>query len=373
MLSFRQTFASVFALLISASWQCAAAGANNLRLPTQTNGPVVLPMQIDPGNSQRPEYLQVFVGERSVCCTGRSPVAGHYSFNSERNSERGVVFKPAFDFVEGQTYTIKTKTGDKREFIVEPVNQESLLEVVSIFPSGEEIPENTLRFYIHFPAPMKPQVSAQYIELRDANGVADHAAFMRFKQELWSQDRRRLTLLLDPGRIKRGIAQNLTLGPALSAGNHYSLVVKGGWPVAGGSRGIQGIEKRFLVSDALNTVPDIGKWRSDVPAVFTRDPLELHFDRTFDFALVQQAISVLDAAGEVVTGEVFIGNAEQRWQFKPHNVWTTEEVQIVVDAWLEDVAGNNFNELLDRPLHTKKTSAEQSTFKLKLRQPGAGT
>lgn len=362
------TFASVAALLICNSWLSAVAGENGLSFPTQTDGQIVLPMQSDPGNSQRAEYLQIFVGDPSACCTGRKPVAGHYSFDDER----GVVFEPAFDFAEGQTYTVETKTGGRHEFTIQPAKRESSAEVVSIYPSGDEIPENTLRFYIHFPVPVKPQVSSHYVELRDASGFVDDAAFMHFRQELWSEDRRRLTLLLDPGRIKRGVAQNLALGPALKAGNQYAIVVKSGWPVADGTRSLPRAEKRFRVSEPLNTLPDISTWHAEVPRIFTRDRLVLQLDRPFDFELVRRAIRVLDAAGTLVSGEVLTGNGEQLWQFQPHNVWTTKDIQVLVDTRLEDVAGNNFNELLDRPLHTKINSTDQKMFKLTLRRKGAG-
>ena len=369
MWSLRHKLLSMTALIVSNSLLCAVAGESSLVLPTQTDGRIVLPIQFTPGNEKPTEYLQVFVGDQSECCAGRTPVAGNYSFNDEH----GLIFEPVFDFIEGQTYTVSTMAEGRQEFVIQPESQIPVTEAVAIYPSGDELPENTLRFYLHFPVPVKPQVASQYVELHDANGVADHAAFMVFKQELWSEDRKRLTLLLDPGRIKRGVTQNLTLGPALSAGNQYSIVVKSGWPAAVGSRSLQGMEKRFQVTESLNTLPDISAWGAEVPGVFTRDRLVLQFDRSFDFELVQRAIRVVDGTGRVVSGEVLIGNREQQCQFQPHDVWATDEIQVVVDARLEDIAGNNFNELLDRPLPVKKSLAVEQRLTLKLTQPGEDT
>ena len=87
------------------------------------------------------------------------------------------------------------------------------LEVTAICPSAGTIPENTLRFYIHFSAPMQPHCATESIALVDAADVADGAAFMTFKQELWNEDRTRLTLLMDSRRIKRGVVKNVALGP----------------------------------------------------------------------------------------------------------------------------------------------------------------
>ena len=69
-------------------------------------------------------------------------------------------------------------------------------KVVGIYPSGDVLPENVLRFYIHFARPMKPHVAFDCIKLLDASGNADEAAFMRFKQELWNEDRTRLAVLV---------------------------------------------------------------------------------------------------------------------------------------------------------------------------------
>ncbi len=55
---------------------------------------------------------------------------------------------------------------------------------------------------------------------------------MRFKQELWNEDLARLTVLIDPGRIKRNVATNVELGFALLAGRNYTLSVGAGWSSA---------------------------------------------------------------------------------------------------------------------------------------------
>ena len=107
--------------------------------------------------------------------------------------------------------------------------------MTDVYPSGDLLPENVLRFYVHFSEPMTPHLASDFVTLRDASGVADRAAFMKFKQELWNADRTRLTVLIDPGRIKRSVATNLDLGPALLEGERYSLTVDEGWPSADGS------------------------------------------------------------------------------------------------------------------------------------------
>lgn len=337
------------ALLLSGA--SAAAHANNLILPDRPDAGLGITlthgsMDADPSN-----HLQVYVGKSAMCCANKLPMAGRYTTN-----DRTIIFKPAFNFNDRQTYTAVTKSGNTghdseartlHEFRLESANRAAAPEVIEIYPSGDKIPENTLRFYIHFSTPMKPHVSADYIKLVNNDGVEDSAAFMAFKQELWSEDRKRLTVLMDPGRIKRGVAQNRISGPALIEGNHYSIVVQHGWPSAAGNGVAPAFEKRFLATRALRALPDTDLWSLNVPRMSTREPLEINLDRAFDIALLENAVTVLNSIGEVIPGTVAIMNTERTWQFKPRTPWTASTVRVAVASLLEDVAGNNFLELLD--------------------------
>ncbi len=44
-------------------------------------------------------------------------------------------------------------------------------------------------------------------------------------EELWNQDMTRLTLFIDPGRIKRGVKPLEELGPSLEEGKDYELII----------------------------------------------------------------------------------------------------------------------------------------------------
>src|SRR5262249_59701931 len=56
-------------------------------------------------------------------------------------------------------------------------------------------------------------------------------AFLMLNEELWSPDGRRLTVLMEPGRIKRGMASDLMHEPALVPGRSYRLEVATGGQV----------------------------------------------------------------------------------------------------------------------------------------------
>ena len=291
------------------------------------------------------EVLQVFVGHDDGCCEDRIPVAGRYDLEDDILS-----FSPAFGFSNAQDYiaVVRSAQGDART----PFRLASGAEIIQaavteMYPSGDVLPENTLRFYIHFSVPMQPHVAFDYITLSDATGNVDEAAFMRFSQELWNEDRTRLTVLIDPGRIKRDVATNLELGPALLAGEQYTLTVESGWPSADGATVLPAFARTFQVSDPLRRRPDASLWTANAPCSGTRDPLVVHLGRPFDRHLLVQALRVETAAGAAIEGVIDVSDAEHQWSFAPHQPWSLEDLHLVANPILEDVAGNNFRDLLD--------------------------
>ncbi|MEM8979768.1 MAG: hypothetical protein AAGD04_09810 [Pseudomonadota bacterium] len=323
-------------------------------LPKATTDPVVaaLPGVADHGALEA--NLQVFLGAAQSCCTGKLPLAGTYEKHGA-----DVVFKPAFGFLMDQAYTVRSFVGGPdaqpvlRDFVIGSGEALVRPEVLAIYPSGPQIPENTLRFYIHFSTPMQPHRAGEFIALANAQGQEDGAAFMTFKQELWNADRTRLTLLMDPGRIKRGVAQNLALGPALEEGQRYALVVKEGWPAAlGAQRQTTAFSQDFQVSAPLRSVPELNAWTVSTPRQGSREPLVIRFDRPFDAASAQDALTLVDAEGQVVSGRGVLEDHQNGWRFEPDSPWQSQVVTLLVDAQLEDVAGNNLIELLDTVVGT---------------------
>lgn len=286
----------------------AFAQESNLTLPTRVEDPVVLHLE-QTSSDDMPQLLQVFVGDTQDCCEGRTPLAGQYT--SEGSA---VTFTPAFPFIAGQTYAVRAAhAADTVGFTIPQDIPPAKPGVTEVFPSGDTLPENTLRFYIHFASPMKPHVAFDYIQLVDAQGNVDDAAFMRFKQELWNADRTRLTLLMDPGRIKREVATNLRLGPALHAGETYELRVRAGWPTADGRAALPEFSKRFTVSAALRELPNVDQWQITPPAVGTLNPLEIRFDRPFDNQLLHKNIQLSTSDGKRISGTVEVTDDEHTW------------------------------------------------------------
>jgi len=353
-------------------WSAALADKGSLQLPKQVNSNIELILQNELGATEPAKMLQVYVGGTDACCENKLPIAGRYLIEGKK-----ITFVPAFDFVEGKAYTAMTHgtelVNNQRteqeltEFVIGNTNGVEKPQVLAIYPSGNEIPENTLRFYIHFSVPMKPHMSSRFIKLLDSEGEPDTEAFMEFKQELWSEDRKRLTLLVDPGRIKRGVAQNMSIGPALLEGSRFSIVVEPGWQTANGAVQTAKFENTFTVTQAQRTRPDTVLWTIETPGTLTNDPLLIKFDRAFDHALLQSGITVLDKYGRPVPGMSSIDNHEKEWRFIPENVWSSAQVRLVVDTLMEDVAGNNFRELLDHSIESKTQEANKRIITVELK------
>ena len=322
----------------------AVADEYGLNLPQDVGAAISL--DLSDGMAGDPsDILQVFVGTAEECCDARTPIAGRYLHENTVLS-----FTPAFGFSAGQDYVAYIRGDDGEELVAFRLATDVAsvqATVTEIFPSGETLPENTLRFYIHFTVPMRPGVALDYITLRDASGNADEAAFMRFTQELWNEDRTRLTLLIDPGRIKRGVATNVELGPALLAGHAYSLSVEEGWPSADGNSVLPAFSRLFTVTDPLRELPDVGLWRVTAPCVGTHEPLQIEFDRPFDRHLLVRDIRISTDDGRDIVGSIDVGAGERFWRFTPDSPWGIDSILLNVNPTLEDVAANNFQDLLD--------------------------
>lgn len=334
-----------------------------LSLPQTAEAPVSL--LLPEGLAGDPsDILQVFVGSAAGCCDTRTPVAGRYVHAGSVLS-----FTPAFGFSAGLDYVARMRQADSDALVAFRLSTDlaqAQAAVTKVFPSGQTLPENILRFYIHFTVPMRPGVAFDYITLRDASWRADDAAFMRFKQELWNADRTRLTVLMDPGRIKRNVATNVELGPALRKGRTYTLSVEGGWPSADGTSVLSGFSKRFEVGEPLRDLPDVRHWLVAPPCQGGRDRLTVSFDRPFDRHLLDKDIHVTAGDRQRIDGSVEISDGERIWSFTPTQTWSHRNIQIVVHPDLEDVAANNFRDLLD---HVSGQSTEVPSILLPLDLP----
>ena len=277
------------------------------------------------------------------------PVLGDYSVQDNR-----LIFTPQFPLKPGLAYravfdanALPNGSNRDREPLVEtklqvpgPLRGQKTV-VEAIYPSGDVLPENLLKFYIHFSAPMSRGGSYRQIRLLNAAGAPVDFPFLELAEELWDESGKRLTLLLDPGRVKQGLKPHEQVGRALAQGNAYSLLIEDTWPDAQGAPLARAHRKNFRVDQADTRQPDPKQWRLQLPGAGTRQPLIVEFNEPLDHALLQHTIRVANPSKKVLDGQVEVVKQETRWHFQPEKPWVPGAHQLLIDAILEDRAGNS--------------------------------
>ncbi|MEM9107755.1 MAG: hypothetical protein AAGC96_19105, partial [Pseudomonadota bacterium] len=99
----------------------------------------------------------------------------------------------------------------------------------------------------------------------DGSGKPISGVFLSNRDDLWSPERRRLTLLLDPGRVKTGLFANSQMGRALVVGKAYSFEVSGKALDADGCPLGMDTSHAFTVTAADLDPPDPARWALTKP------------------------------------------------------------------------------------------------------------
>jgi hypothetical protein len=237
------------------------------------------------------------------------------------------------------------------EFLI-PAKQTApaLTEVTHIFPSCDLLPGNLLRFYVCFSDSMQRGRALEEISLLDSDGQPVADALYRPPVELWDRTMRHLTVLLDPGRLKRWLGPNVELGPPLKAGQEYTLEIGSGMIDLHGRPLREHFRKHFLVGDAVRKHISVEHWKILPPVTGSRQALVLIFTSPLDWALLLQTITIGSADGSVIDGRVVVDECERRWSFTPTLPWAAGVYHIRVGSSLEDVCGNSITGAFDRPL-----------------------
>jgi len=175
--------------------------------------------------------------------------------------------------------------------------------------------------------------------------------FLNLATELWDRDQRRLTLLLDPGRTKQGVGPNLEVGAPLVPGKTVKLVVSPKMQSTSGAQLRQPYTHTYTIVRAERGALDPSSWTLDLPYAETRAPLRFSSDRPLDEAAARRLIRVEDADGNKISGSITASAFE--WSFTPAGQWMNSEYVVVIEAAMEDVAGNTIGYAFDAPPGTR--------------------
>ena len=214
--------------------------------------------------------------------------------------------------------------------------------VTRVEPLGPRLPANILRFYLYFSAPMGRGAAYEHLKLIDdaAGQPLDHP-FLELGEELWDPTQTRLTVLLDPGRIKRGLRPRAELGPIFVAGRSYTLRIDPAWlDAAGHPLGAPG-SRSFATTAEDETAPDPKTWTMNPPRAGATDPLVVRFGDILDRATVASGLILLDPRGAAVAGTAEATADGSGWRFQPDAPWAVGSYELAIETDLEDLAGNS--------------------------------
>jgi len=290
----------------------------------------------------------------------------HAIWGTYECSDVELIFSPRVPFQSGESYVAifqmkkycdllneKSNSKDKiiYNFNISDLEQNIATEVEAIFPSSDTLPENLLKFHIQFSRPMRRGASFDYISLIDktTNSSVENV-FSDFTTEFWNADNSRLTIYIDPGRVKKGLHLNHELGSPLILNHQYQLIIDSTWEDALGLPLLSSFVKDFTITRRDAQSPQLKNWKVTVPREQSLDALEISFLEPIDKVLAENSIRIIGPHGKLCKGGIGISNNEMRWTFFPEGEWAGGAYKILVYSALSDISGNMIKGLFDRNL-----------------------
>jgi hypothetical protein len=306
-----------------------------------------------------------------------APVSGRFVV-----ADAALEFHPRFRFDPGRSYSVRfdparlptPRTGPPLEVRLRTEAQPaaaSSTTVVAIYPSASVWPENMLRFYVHFSAPMSRGAGTKFVHLLDEAGREVPDAILAAYSDLWNPDATRLTVFLDPGRVKRGVGPNVRMGRAIVSGHRYAISVDAAWKDAN-ERPLAGPFKReFTAGSANYAALSTGDWKIAAPAAGTRGDLVLTFPAPLDRALLERAIGVRRPSGQAMAGAITVDREETGWRFTPQTAWEAGAYVLDVLTLLEDPVGNRIGRAFEvLPSEGVQPKADRESVEVKFQVAG---
>ena len=289
-----------------------------------------------------------------------NPILGDFMTKGD-----SITFKPLIPFTPSLEYGLY-KNGKAIGSIRVPLPKSYNAPYVSaIYPSNDTVPENLLKMYFFFSEPMQQIRSLDYIKVVNKNTLDTVDVFLELQPELWNANNTRLTLWLDPGRVKTDLIPNKTKGLPIVMGNTYELLVLQEWKDERGFPLSKTTSKIFFVSERDRKKPNLEEWKVAVPANNSRNELKIFFNDVLDAVLLQETIVISNADGTQLQGEFLLSNEEKEIRFIPEKEWISGTYIISVEAKLEDLSGNNLNRLFDSDLTSDEVRTNKEVFKRK--------
>ena len=229
--------------------------------------------------------------------------------------------------------------------------------IINIYPTSDTLPENLLRFYLHFSKPMRVTGYLEKIKLLDEKGQEIIGAIFNNVYELWDNEQKQLTLLFDPSRVKTGLIANEEKGRSLQMGKNYQLVI-GTLEDVAGNRMKEPHAKSFFVSKEDRISPNIALWEIKTPTATSQSHLVVQFPEMLDQFSLRQRLQLTNKNNDPISGKIEISHQETIWRFTPSEPWLAGNYILHVHGRLEDPCGNNLNGLFDHTIGSLKNEEE---------------
>ena len=239
--------------------------------------------------------------------------------------------------------------------------QENNPKIVAIYPTTDSIPVNILRFYIHFSAPMQEMNILKHIKLSNEESKDITGVFFENQYELWNEDRTKVTLIIDPGRVKLGLLANNKMGRAFDEGKKYTLTIDSLLMDFNGQKLSEKFSKTFVAVREDRVPPDTENWKLLLPKANSRDAIFIDFQDKIDHVSANTLIKVFQNKEEI-QGEISLNNQEQNWAFKPVKNWEKGNYSIIINPRLEDIAANSLNQIFDHNLLVFKPNNKDNIY-----------
>jgi hypothetical protein len=339
----RITKSAVLAAAHFLCFACADCGAPGIALQTQDGKSTIAVVDLTAEQRSavvplrsRDGWTAVF---RVAVAADQPAMVGDYALDGDR-----LVFTPMFPLDPGRQYHVSFTPAGGSPIVATvgllATHTEPTTTVARIYPSGDVVPENQLRLYIHFSAPMGMKGGLDYVHLLDEQGEEVVDPFLPLDAEFWNDDRTRYTVFFDPGRQKRGIPVIEEMGRSLTVGKSYTVVIDQEWRDGNGLALKEAFRRTFTVGPPDERPLDQATWQIQAPAAGTRAPLVVTFQEPLDHGLLLRAMGVQGADGAAIGGDIIVGARELSWSFTPREAWSAGPHQLVALGMLEDLAGN---------------------------------
>ena len=346
-----------FCVLLTSSTSCGGSSGPAVRLDTTNPSRTFIEVtglpradltalsQANLGADEWSALLHVTLRSSGSPSNAETPgMAGRYAV------EDSLRFWPSFPFDAGREYEVRF---DPSRVLRVKLSAHAITATVSIpgtarspsthvsavYPTSDVMPENLLRMYVRFSAPMGQQGGRDHIMFVDDSGREVPDVVVPLDTDLWNAERTRYTVILDPGRVKREILPNRDMGRALHDGTGITIVVKPDWRDAHGLPLTREYRRRYRIGPAEQRALSTMEWHVTPPGAGTRDALTVAFPKPLDSGLLQRSLSV-GRGNSNIPGEVRLGSGETQWQFFPQSEWERGPYTLTVQPILEDLAGN---------------------------------